>query len=59
MISVPQEIQADYGALLVQQNMPLQHHTCYKKWLRYYWVFVIGITLTQRNLRAFQPLLIN
>ena len=39
MISIPQEIQATYGALLVQQNVPLQHHAIYKKWLRYYWDF--------------------
>ena len=39
MISIPQEIQTIYGALLVQQNVPLQHHASYKKWLRYYWDF--------------------
>ena len=39
MISIPQETQSTYDVLLVQQNVPLQHHASYKKWFRYYWDF--------------------
>jgi len=39
MLSIPQEINTTYDALLVQNNVPLQHRAFYKKWLRYYWDF--------------------
>ena len=39
MFCIPQEVNTAYDAVLVQNNVPIQQHYSYKKWLRYYWDF--------------------
>jgi len=54
MIGIPQEIQATYGALLVQQNIPLcSIMPSIKSGCGIIGIFVISITLPQRNLKVF------
>lgn len=50
MKPIPPEIKILYDAALVKKGVPLSAHFHYRKWLRYYWIFVLYI-IAKRQIR--------